>query len=361
MTIASEHRPKNVLVTGGAGFIGSNFVRYLLAGDPSVRIIDLDALTYAGTLENLDDLPDPERHVFVRGDICDGPLVTRLLREHDIDTIVHFAADSHVDRSITGPAPFIQTNIVGTFQLLEAARECWLGGADGSDGSGGGDRQGASAGDSHTVGGTGRRFHHISTDEVYGTLDASDPPFTETTSYDPGSPYSASKAASDHLVRAYARTYGLPVTISNCSNNYGPRQHPEKFLPTVIRACLQGTRIPVYGDGSNVRDWLYVADHCRGIDRVLRAGRDGEFYNIGGLNEWPNLRLVEKVCNLMDEMFPQRAPHYRLVEMVTDRPGHDWRYAIDITKIRDELGWTPSETFETGLRKTIAWYAGRMK
>ncbi|HYC00268.1 MAG TPA: dTDP-glucose 4,6-dehydratase [Candidatus Limnocylindrales bacterium] len=344
---AAVHRPRNVLVTGGAGFIGCNFVRYLLATDPDVRIVDLDALTYAGSLENLTQLPDPARHTFVHGDICDRALVDRLLRESDIDTIVHFAADSHVDRSIAGPAPFIQTNIVGTFQLLEAARELWLrGGGGGASGGGGA--------------GAGRRFHHISTDEVYGTLGPDDPAFTETTPYAPGSPYSASKAASDHLVRAYWRTYGLPVTISNCSNNFGPFQHAEKFLPTVIRGCLTRTRIPVYGDGSNVRDWLYVDDHCRGIDAVVRRGRTGEFYNIGGLNEWSNIELVRRVCAIMDQLRPAAAPHFELVEMVTDRPGHDWRYAIDITKIRRALGWQPQEPFDAALRKTIEWYAARM-
>lgn len=332
----SQHTPKNVLVTGGAGFIGCNYVRWMLAQDENVHIVDLDALTYAGSLENLKELPDPARHTFVEGNICDRTIVDRILREHAIDTIVHFAADSHVDRSITGPASFIQTNFVGTFHMLEAARAYWL------------DEKGLGKGDC--------RFHHISTDEVYGTLSATDPAFTETTPYAPNSPYSASKAGSDHLARAYFHTYGLPVTISNCSNNYGPFQHGEKFIPTVIRNCMNGSAIPVYGDGSNVRDWLYVEDHCVGIDRVVRQGELGECYNIGGENEWNNLDLVHRICGIFDELRPQKAPHQSLITYVTDRPGHDWRYAIDIKKIADELAWGPAETFETGLRKTIEWY-----
>jgi dTDP-glucose 4,6-dehydratase len=332
-----EHRPHNVLVTGGAGFIGCNFVRYLLASDREIRIVNLDLLTYAGSLDNLRDLPDPARHVFVQGDICDRMLIDRLLREHQIDTIAHFAAESHVDRSITGPAAFVQTNLVGTFTLLEAARQFWLE-----------DKKNVSY-----------RIHHISTDEVYGTLNRDDPPFTETTPYAPNSPYSASKAGSDHLVRAYFHTYGLPVVTTNCSNNYGPFQHGEKFIPTVIRSCLLQKPIPVYGDGSNIRDWLYVEDHCRGIDTVIRQGQLGATYNIGGCNEWANINITRLICQLLDERRPEHAPHDRLITFVTDRPGHDWRYAIAADKMDRELGWRPLETFETGIAKTVDWYLQR--
>jgi dTDP-glucose 4,6-dehydratase len=331
------HHPRNVLVTGGAGFIGCNFVRHLLATDPEIRIVTLDLLTYAGSLANLRHLSDPARHVFVQGDICDRVLVDRLLREHRIDTIAHFAAESHVDRSITGPAAFVQTNLVGTFTLLEAARLAW--------------REGNTA--DHC------RFHHISTDEVYGTLGRDDPPFTETTPYAPNSPYSASKAGSDHLVRAYFHTYGLPVVTTNCSNNYGPYQHGEKFIPTVIRSCLSQKPIPVYGDGSNIRDWLYVEDHCRGIDAVIRRGRLGETYNIGGCNEWANLNITRLICTLLDERRPEHAPHEKLITFVTDRPGHDWRYAIAADKMAQELDWRPQETFQSGIAKTVDWYLER--
>jgi dTDP-glucose 4,6-dehydratase len=332
-----EHHPRNVLVTGGAGFIGCNFVRHLLAVDPDASIVTLDLLTYAGSLDNLRELPDPNRHVFVQGDICDRPLVDRLLREHQIDTIAHFAAESHVDRSITGPAAFVQTNLVGTFTLLEAARAAWLDGKTAEH----------------------RRFHHISTDEVYGTLKRDDPAFTETTPYAPNSPYSASKAGCDHLVRAYFHTYGLPVVTTNCSNNYGPFQHDEKFIPTVIRSCLLQQPIPVYGDGSNIRDWLYVEDHCRGVEAVIRQGRLGETYNIGGCNEWANLDIARLICKLLDQRRPEHAPHERLITFVTDRPGHDWRYAIDASRMDEELGWRPLETFETGIAKTVDWYLER--
>jgi dTDP-glucose 4,6-dehydratase len=334
-----EYQPHHVLITGGAGFIGSNFVRYLLATDARVNIVNLDLLTYAGSLDNLTALPDPRRHTFVQGDICDRALVDHLLQDYRIDTIVHFAAESHVDRSITGPASFIQTNLVGTFTLLEAARTAWL------------ERPGI---DRKAV-----RFHHISTDEVYGTLTRDEPAFTETTPYSPNSPYSASKAGSDHLVRAYFHTYGLPVTTTNCSNNYGPYQHGEKFIPTIIRSCLRQQPIPVYGDGSNIRDWLYVDDHCRGIDRVIRQGTLGECYNIGGCNEWANLAITNKICALLDERRPQQAPHSRLITFVTDRPGHDWRYAIDASRMIVQLQWRPLETFETGIAKTVDWYLNR--
>lgn len=330
------YAPRTMLVTGGAGFIGSNYVRYALEHHASLRIVNLDKLTYAGASENLNDLPDPLRYVFVRGDICDGDLVGRLLREYAVDTIVHFAAESHVDRSIAGPEEFVQSNVVGTFTLLEAARRYWL------DENGWGENQ--------------CRFHHISTDEVYGTLDTNDPPFTEKTGYAPNSPYSASKAGSDHMVRAWFHTYGLPVTTTNCSNNYGPYQHPEKFIPTVIRSCMTQQVIPVYGDGSNIRDWLHVVDHCRGIDMVVRHGKLGEVYNIGGGNERSNIEVVEMICKVMDEMRPQAAPYDHLIAFVEDRPGHDWRYGIDADKIQRDLKWMPRTSFEDGMRKTVAWY-----
>ncbi len=323
---------KNVLVTGGAGFIGSNFVRYLLAAAPDVQVVTLDALTYAGSLENLRGLPDESRHTFVHGDICDSSLVERLLREQEIDTLVHFAAESHVDRSILGPAPFIQTNVVGTFTLLEAARVVWKGNFD------------------------GKRFHHVSTDEVFGSLGPDDPPFCETTPYEPRSPYSASKAASDHLARAYFHTYGLPVTITNCSNNYGPYQFPEKLIPLMILNALEDKPLPIYGDGKQIRDWLYVEDHCEAIYRVLESGRPGETYNIGGGNQPCNLDIVRQICALLDEFQPAGAPHERLITHVPDRPGHDRRYAMDIRKIHRELGWSPRHDLASGLRATVRWY-----
>jgi len=338
----NEFNPRNILVTGGAGFIGCNYVRYMLKNDSEVSIVNLDKLTYAGSLDNLTDLPDKSRHVFVQGDICDRELIDRLLREYEIDTIVHFAAESHVDNSISGPEIFVQTNVMGTFTLLEAARQYWMGG---SQGAAGGAVQ------------SSYRFHHISTDEVYGTLEQDDSAFSEETPYAPNSPYSASKAGSDHLVRAYFHTYGLPVTTTNCSNNYGPYQHSEKLIPTIIRNCVNGSPIPVYGDGSNIRDWLYVEDHCSGIDAVIRKGRLGGVYNIGGINEWANIDIVRCICSLLDECHTsQHTPHASLISFVTDRPGHDWRYAIDASKMRLELGWQPAETFETGIRKTVEWY-----
>ena len=337
MRLLMTYQPRNTLITGAAGFIGCNFVRYWLTQYPDIRIVSLDALTYAGSRDHLTDLPDPARHTFVHGDITDRALVDRLLDKHNIDTIVHFAAESHVDRSISGPAAFITTNIVGTFTLLEAARDYWR----------------ESQRPLH--------FHHISTDEVYGTLGSDDPAFSETTAYAPNSPYSASKAGSDHLVRAYFHTYGLPVTTSNCSNNYGPFQHGEKFIPTVIRSCVNQQPIPVYGDGSNIRDWLYVNDHCTGIDAVIRRGRRGETYNIGGDNEWANINIVRHICELMNQRLPAHAPHQRLITFVTDRPGHDWRYAINAEKIGNELNWQPAETFTTGIAKTVDWTLERLR
>jgi dTDP-glucose 4,6-dehydratase len=327
---------KNVLVTGGAGFIGANFVHYLLKVEPGVHIVNLDALTYAGSLENLKNLPDPSRHTFVQGDICDAKLVDRLMREHEIDTVVHFAAESHVDRSILGPSPFIQTNVVGTFMLLEAARQAW--GAERS----------------------GKRFHHVSTDEVFGSLSPNDPAFREVTPYDPRSPYSASKASSDHLVRAYFHTYNLPVTLTNCSNNYGPYQFPEKLIPLVILNALQGKPLPIYGDGKQIRDWLYVEDHCEAIYRVLLDGKLGETYNVGGGNQPYNIDLVNELCAILDELRPAPVSYASLITHVTDRPGHDRRYAIDISRIKAELGWQPRHDIESGLRETVEWYLANL-
>ena len=325
-----------IFVTGGAGFIGANFVLdWLVAHDEPV--VNLDKLTYAGNRQNLVALEGDPRHVFVQGDIGDSGLVGRLLAEHRPRAVVNFAAESHVDRSIHGPEDFIQTNIVGTFRLLEAVRSYWGG-----------------LGDS---GKSAFRFLHVSTDEVYGSLAKEDAPFAEINRYEPNSPYSASKAASDHLVRAYHHTYGLPVLTTNCSNNYGPYQFPEKLIPLVINNALQAKPLPIYGDGQQVRDWLYVKDHCSAISRVLEAGTVGEVYNIGGWNEMPNIRIVLTICALLDELCPDAAGSYsRLITYVKDRPGHDRRYAIDARKIERELGWKPAETFETGIRKTVQWY-----
>ncbi|HEX9029947.1 MAG TPA: dTDP-glucose 4,6-dehydratase, partial [Anaerolineales bacterium] len=322
---------QNVLVTGGAGFIGSNFVRYLLAAEPEVHVFNLDALTYAGSLENLSDLPDPDRHTFIQGNICNRELVDDLLHRHQIDTIAHFAAETHVDRSILGPGQFIQTNIVGTFTLLDAARQFWLA--------------------EKAVPAETARFHHVSTDEVFGSLKPGDPAWTEATPYAPNSPYAASKAASDHLVRSYGHTYGLPITITNCSNNYGPYQFPEKLIPLMIMNGLEGRPLPVYGDGQQIRDWLYVEDHCEAIWKVLRAGKNGETYNIGGGNQPANLVVIHTLCDILDECRPDSpfAPHEKLIRYVADRPGHDRRYAMDITKIQGELGWKPKQSLQSGL------------
>jgi len=326
-----------VLVTGGAGFIGSNFVLDWLAQSEE-PVINLDALTYAGNLENLDSLRGDLRHIFVKGDIADSNLIARLLAEHQPRTIVNFAAESHVDRSIHGPEDFIQTNVVGTFRLLEAVRAYWNG----------------LVGEAKN----NLRFLHVSTDEVYGSLAKSDTPFTETKRYEPNSPYSASKAASDHLVRAYHHTYGLPVLTTNCSNNYGPYHFPEKLIPLVIHNALAGKPLPIYGDGQQIRDWLYVKDHCSAIRRVLEAGRVGETYNIGGWNEKPNLDVVHTLCGILDELSPRADgnSYEEQIAYVKDRPGHDRRYAIDASKIERELGWKPAETFDTGIRKTVRWY-----
>ncbi len=343
---------RRLLVTGGAGFIGANFVHHWLAHHPGDAMVVLDALTYAGNPANLDPVRARLELTFVQGDIRTPGLAERLLREHRITTVVHFAAESHVDRSIHGPDAFIDTNVLGTHELLKAARQVWL-------------EEGAAVADV--------RFHHVSTDEVYGSLAPGDPPFRENTPYAPNSPYAASKAASDHLVRAYHHTYGLPVTASNCSNNYGPYQFPEKLIPLVLVNALEGRPLPVYGDGLNVRDWLYVEDHCRAVEQVLLRGRVGETYNVGGRNEWPNLEIVRLVCRLVDEAVgsqPDLATRFprcpasnglataSLLTFVQDRPGHDRRYAIDAAKVERELGFTPAESFETGIRKTLAWYLG---
>jgi dTDP-glucose 4,6-dehydratase len=322
----------NLLVTGGAGFIGSNVIHHIINQPEVERLVNLDCLTYAGHLANLAQVSRHPKYTFAKVDLRNKSAVLEVVRKHDITHVLHLAAESHVDRSITGPGDFIQTNVVGTFHLLEACRTCW-------------------AGAKRAV-----RFHHVSTDEVYGSLGPTGA-FTETTPYAPNSPYSASKASSDMLVRAYHHTYGLPAVITNCSNNYGPYQFPEKLIPVVIQSALQQRSIPVYGDGLNVRDWLYVRDHAEALWLVLTRGRDGETYNIGGNNEWPNLRIVEQICDLVAEMAPHLGGHTRkLITFVTDRPGHDRRYAIDASKIRDELGWRPAHTFERGIRETVRWY-----
>jgi dTDP-glucose 4,6-dehydratase len=329
---------RNVLVTGGAGFIGSNFIRFLLSNEPDVQVINLDVLSYAGSQENLKDLPFPERHTFIRGDICDRPLVDHLFHSNKIDTVVHFAAETHVDRSILDPEQFLHTNVVGTFTLLEAARQYWL--------------------NEKALPTDDLRFHHISTDEVFGFLKLNDPAWTETTPYAPSSPYSASKAASDHYVRSYGHTFGLPYSITNCSNNYGPYQFPEKLIPLMILNAMEGKPLPIYGDGGQIRDWLYVEDHCEAIWMVLRKGHSGQTYNVGGGSQPTNIEVVQHLCSAMDELLPHSPflPHSSLMRFVPDRPGHDRRYAIDITKIKTQLGWQPKQSLGSGLQKTIEWY-----
>lgn len=324
-----------ILVTGGAGFIGSNFVLDWLASTDE-PVINLDKLTYAGNPDNLSAIEGDSRHQLLKGDICDRELVNQLMATHKPRAIVHFAAESHVDRSIHGPGDFIRTNVDGTFSLLEAARAYCAGLSDTDK--------------------KNFRFLHVSTDEVFGTLSPTDPPFSETTPYAPNSPYSASKAASDHLVRAWHHTYGLPVLTSNCSNNYGPLQFPEKLVPLMIANALAGKPLPIYGDGQQVRDWLYVGDHCSAIRRILTDGKPGETYNIGGWNEKANIDVVHTLCDLLDELAPGKQSYRQQITYVTDRPGHDRRYAIDARKTERELGWRPAETFETGMRKTVQWY-----
>jgi dTDP-glucose 4,6-dehydratase len=327
-----------ILVTGGAGFIGGNFVLDWLANPKAEGIVNLDKLTYAGNLSTLESVQNDPRHVFVKGDIGDHELVLSLLKKHSIRAVINFAAESHVDRSIHGPGDFIQTNVVGTFHLLEAVRAHWSELPDAEK--------------------QAFRFLHVSTDEVYGSLSLTDPAFSENKAYQPNSPYSASKAASDHLVRAWRHTYGLPVITTNCSNNYGPFHFPEKLIPLVILNALAGKPLPIYGDGQQIRDWLYVKDHCSAIRRVLEAGQLGETYNVGGWNEKPNLEVVQTICSILDELrpLPAGSVYASQITFVKDRPGHDRRYAIDASKLERELGWKPAETFETGIRKTVEWY-----
>lgn len=323
------------MITGGAGFIGSNFIHRLARLKPDLTLVNLDALTYAGNQENTKSLEGNGRYHFIHGDISDQELVESILNKYEIDTVVNFAAESHVDRSILSPMQFLQTNVVGTGILLEAVRKVWMGKNP-----------------------TDLRFHHISTDEVFGSLQPGDPPFCETSQYSPNSPYSASKAASDHLVRAYQHTYGLPVTISNCTNNYGPYQFPEKLIPLIIMNCLKGNPLPVYGDGQQVRDWLYVEDHCEAIQMILEDGKVGETYLIGGENQPTNLEIIQQITSILDELRPDSIfkPHANLIKFVTDRPGHDRRYAMDISKIRRELNWSPKHDLAGGLRATVEWY-----
>ncbi|NWF64868.1 MAG: dTDP-glucose 4,6-dehydratase [Chloroflexi bacterium] len=329
---------KNVLVTGGAGFIGSNFIHYLLQTESDIKVVNYDALTYAGNLDSLADVADDPRYHFIHGNICDEAQVNSALKERQIDTIVHFAAESHVDRSILGPRQFIETNVLGTFTMLEAARAYWI-------------KEKGQLLDRV-------RFHHVSTDEVFGSLKPGEPAWTEQTPYAPNSPYAASKASSDHLVRAYGHTYGLPYTITNCSNNYGPYQFPEKLIPVIILNALEGKPLPVYGDGQQIRDWLHVEDHCEAIHLVLKKGENGSTYNIGGENQPANLTIVETICDILDEIQPNAAyvPHRRLIQFVTDRPGHDRRYDMDTHKISAELGWRPRHTLKQGLLDTVQWY-----
>ena len=334
-----NNRTNKILVTGGAGFIGSNFIPFFLEKNPNCQIINLDKLTYAGNLDNLKSIESNKRYTFVHGDICNRDLMKRLFGKYKIDGVIHFAAESHVDTSIENPDNFIKTNIEGTFVLLETAKKFWL-----------------DASNNPKKGFENTRFHHISTDEVYGSLGA-DGFFTEETPYAPNSPYSASKAASDFLVRSYCHTYGLNVVTSNCSNNYGPKQHDEKLIPTIIRKALENEPIPIYGDGSNVRDWLYVMDHCSALDLIFKKGRTGETYVIGGNCELNNLNIAHKICKILDEVSPKKEGNYKdQITFVTDRLGHDFRYAVDFTKIKNELGWRPVENFESGIRRTINWY-----
>jgi dTDP-glucose 4,6-dehydratase len=328
----------NVLVTGGAGFIGSNFIQYLLKTQEDVKVINLDLLTYAGSLENLVNLPSLDRYEFIKGNICNQSLVEDILRRHKINIIVHFAAETHVDRSILAPQAFIQTNVLGTFSLLDASRKVWL--------------------DEKNENVNQVRFHHISTDEVFGSLGEDSPAFEETSPYSPNSPYAASKAGSDHLVRAYSKTYGLPITITNCSNNYGPYQFPEKLIPLMVLNAMEGKPLPIYGDGKQVRDWLYVEDHCEALWQVLQQGRPGESYNLGGNNQPTNLEIVNEICAILDELkhSSRYRPHASLKVFVSDRPGHDRRYAMNINKIGRELGWKPKHDLQEGLRKTVSWY-----
>lgn len=330
---------KHILITGGAGFIGSNFIPYFIENNKEYHLINLDLLTYAGNLENIKEVENHPRYTFIKGDICDSDFVTNLFQEYQIHDVIHFAAESHVDNSISGPETFIKTNVLGTFNLLDAARKLWMNGPN-----------------DYKETFKNARFHHVSTDEVYGTLGETGL-FEETTPYAPNSPYSASKAGSDMIVRSYFHTYGMNVITTNCSNNYGPKQHNEKLIPTIIRKAIAGENIPIYGNGKNVRDWLYVLDHCKGIELAFKKGKLGETYNIGGRNERDNLYIVDKVCAILDELKPKKTGSYKeQITFVKDRPGHDLRYAIDATKIESELGWKADENFESGILKTIEWY-----
>lgn len=335
---------KTILVTGGAGFIGSNFVPYFVENNPDYHLVNLDLLTYAGNLQNLSEVEHHPNYTFVQGDICDSGFIASLFEKYQFHDVIHFAAESHVDNSITGPEAFVKTNVLGTFNLLDSARKLWMNGPN-----------------NYKSGFENSRFHHVSTDEVYGTLGETGL-FEETTPYAPNSPYSASKAGSDLIVRSYFHTYNMNVVTTNCSNNYGPKQHNEKLIPTIIRKAISGDNIPIYGDGKNVRDWLYVLDHCSGIELAFKKGKSGETYNIGGRNERNNLYIVETVCNLLNELKPKTSGVYQdQISFVKDRPGHDLRYAIDATKIENELGWRADENFETGIRKTVAWYLSQLK
>jgi len=330
---------KNILVTGGAGFIGANFVPYFIENNSDYHLVNLDLLTYAGNLENVSEVENHSRYTFVQGDICDRNFIEELFQKYQFHDVIHFAAESHVDNSISGPEAFIKTNVLGTFNLLDSARKLWM-----------------SAPNQYNVGFENSRFHHVSTDEVYGTLGETGL-FEETTPYAPNSPYSASKAGSDMIVRSYFHTYGMNVVTTNCSNNYGPKQHNEKLIPTIIRKAISGENIPIYGDGKNVRDWLYVLDHCKGIELAFKIGKSGETYNIGGRNERNNLYIVDTVCSILNELQPKSNGKYQdQITFVKDRPGHDLRYAIDATKIETELGWKADENFESGIKKTIEWY-----
>ena len=330
---------KNILVTGGAGFIGANFVPYFIENNSDYHLVNLDLLTYAGNLENVSEVENHPRYTFVQGDICDRSFVEDLFQKFLFHDVIHFAAESHVDNSISGPEAFIKTNVLGTFNLLDTARKLWM-----------------SAPNQYNVGFENSRFHHVSTDEVYGTLGETGL-FEETTPYAPNSPYSASKAGSDMIVRSYFHTYGMNVVTTNCSNNYGPKQHDEKLIPTIIRKAIKGENIPIYGDGKNVRDWLYVLDHCKGIELAFKTGKSGETYNIGGRNERNNLYIVDTVCSILNELQPKSEGKYQdQITFVKDRPGHDLRYAIDATKIENELGWKADENFESGILKTVRWY-----
>ena len=329
---------QTLLVTGGAGFIGANFIPYFLENNPEIHLINLDELTYAGDLENIKEVENHSRYTFEKGDICNRNLVESLFKKYDFRGVIHFAAESHVDNSIKNPDAFIKTNVFGTFNLLDVARNYWM-----------------DAPNKYKTDYKDCRFHHISTDEVYGTL-GSTGLFTEETSYAPNSPYSASKASSDFMVRSYFHTYGMNVITTNCSNNYGPKQHDEKLIPTIIRKAISGENIPIYGDGQNIRDWLYVLDHCKGIELVYKTGKLGETYNIGGRNERNNLYIANTICEILDDISPKEESYKEQINFVTDRPGHDFRYAIDATKIEDNLGWKADENFESGIKKTIEWY-----